>query len=236
MSHMRGIFFDIHALVYGPEGADFLSEVLRGEGIAAEPAEVAEVLTRLPGELQALRQAVRTEEQEDDCNRALLPVLLAELGAHNVTDALLMRLVETVHQQSAWYSMYPETLPVLEELKRRGYSMAVVSNWAPSLGRFVREFELHQYLPVAVSSGEVGLPKPDPYIFHQALKRTGLPAAEVVHVGPSVGLDVAGALQAGLTPVWINRTGIPTGHEIATVTDLRGLLMLAPKAGDEPCS
>jgi hypothetical protein len=37
----------------------------------------------------------------------------------------------------------------------------------------------------------------------------------------------------GILPVWLNRTGISTGHEVLTVTDLRGVLMLAPKAGDE---
>ncbi|HWI60202.1 MAG TPA: HAD-IA family hydrolase [Symbiobacteriaceae bacterium] len=233
---MRGIFFDLNALVYGPEGADFLSEVLRGEGIQAEPAEVADALSRLPAELQALRRTLRTEEQEDDCNRAMVPALLANLGVPGVTDALLMRLVEAVHQYSGWYSMYPETLPVLEELKNRGYVMAVVANWAPSLGRFLREFELDGYFQAAVASGEVGLSKPDPYIFHQALKQVGLPAEQVFHVGPAIAQDVTGALRAGLTPVWLNRTGIPTGHEVISITDLRGLLLLEPKAGDTPCN
>ncbi|MDF2629607.1 MAG: hypothetical protein K0R39_3438 [Symbiobacteriaceae bacterium] len=229
---MQGIFFDIAALVYGPEGADFLSEVLRGEGIAAEPAEVAEALNHLPAELNGLRQTLRDEEQENEYNRLMLPALLTALGVKNPTDALIMRLVETVHQYSAWYSLYPETLPVLEELKNRGYKLAVVANWAPSLVRFLHEFELDTYFQAIVASGEVGLSKPDPYIFHQALKKLGLGEQDVLHVGPSINQDVTGALRAGLTPVWLNRTGIATGHEVVSITDLRGLLMLAPKAGE----
>lgn len=229
---MKGIFFDITALVYGPEGADFLSEVLRGEGIAAEPAEVADALKRLPAELQAMGQHLRDEEQENEYNRLMLPALLTALGVKNPTDALLMRLVETVHQYSAWYSLYPETLPVLEELKNRGYRMAVVANWAPSLGRFLKEFELDTYFQAVAASSEVGLSKPDPYIFHQALKQLGLTPDQTLHVGPSINQDVTGALRAGLTPVWLNRTGIATGHEVVSITDLRGLLMLAPKAGE----
>jgi HAD superfamily hydrolase (TIGR01509 family) len=229
---MKSIFFDITALVYGPEGADFLSEVLRAESIQAEPAEVADALGRLPAELQAMRQQLRDEEQENEYNRLMLPALLTALGVKNPTDALLIRLVETVHQYSAWYSLYPETLPVLEELKNRGYQMAVVSNWAPSLGRFLHEFELDAYFQAVVSSSEVGLSKPDPYIFHQALKKLNLAPEQVLHVGPSINQDVTGALRAGLTPVWLNRTGIATGHEVISITDLRGLLMLAPKAGE----
>lgn len=230
---MKGILFDITAFVYGPEGADFLGEVLRSEGIQAEPAEVAEALNRLPAELQAMRHQLRDEEQENEYNRLMLPALLTALGVNNATDALLMRLVETVHQYSAWYSLYPETLPVLEALKNRGCQMAVVANWAPSLARFLREFELDNYFQAAVASGEVGLSKPDPYIFHQALKKLNLTADQVLHVGPSINLDVTGALRAGLTPVWLNRTGIATGHEVVSITDLRGLLMLAPKAGED---
>jgi HAD superfamily hydrolase (TIGR01509 family) len=229
---MKSIFFDITALVYGPEGADFLSEVLRAESIPAEPAEVADALGRLPAELQAMRQQLRDEDQENEYNRLMLPALLTALGVKNPTDALLMRLVETVHQYSAWYSLYPETLPVLEELKNRGYQMAVVANWAPSLGRFLKEFELDAYFQAAIASSEVGLSKPDPYIFHQALKRLNLTADQTFHVGPSINQDVTGALRAGLTPVWLNRTGISTGHEVVSITDLRGLLMLAPKAGE----
>ncbi|HYG59750.1 MAG TPA: HAD family hydrolase [Symbiobacteriaceae bacterium] len=233
---MRGICFDIGALVYGPMGAEFLTEVLRGEGIQAEQAEVEDALARLPGELQALKAAIRTEEQENDYNRAMLALLVTELGVPNVTDALLLRLAETVHEYHAYFSMYPETLPVLEELKSRGLPMAVVANWAPSLGRLLREFALEGYFSAVLPSAAVGLSKPDPYIFHQALKALGVRPEEAAHVGPSLAEDITGALRAGITPVWLNRAAIPTGQEVLTISDLRGLLMLAPKAGDPMCS
>jgi HAD superfamily hydrolase (TIGR01509 family) len=229
---IRGILFDMRALVYGPSGADFLSEVLRGEGISVEPVEVTDALQRMPQELKGARTAMRTEEQENDYHRAMLPVLLEALGVADATDALVMRLVETVHQYSAYYSLYPEALSVLEELKQRGCTMAVVANWEPSLQRFIREFELEGYVTAAVSSLEVGVAKPDPYIFAQALKAAGLKEAETVHVGPDLTEDVTGAMAADIRPVWLNRTGIPTGHEVLSITDLRGLLLLVPKAGE----
>jgi HAD superfamily hydrolase (TIGR01509 family) len=229
---MNGILFDVEALFYGPSGTDFLSEVLRGEGISVEPVEVTEALRRLPQELREARTAMRTEEQENDYHRAMLPVLLESLGVADATDALVMRLLETVHQYSAFWSMYPETLPVLEELKQRGFTMAVVGNWEPSLPRLVREFELEGYFAAVLPSLAIGMAKPDAYFFHQALKRAGLKAAETLHVGPSLNDDVAGATGAGIAPVWLNRTGIPTSHAVPTITDLRGLLLLAPKAGE----
>jgi FMN phosphatase YigB (HAD superfamily) len=225
-NYMRGIFFDINGLVYGPTGGEFLSEVLRAESIMVDAHQVTDALARLPGELQAARHAMRTEEQENDYYRAMLPALLAAVGVADPTDALLMRLLEAIHQYSAYFSMYPETLPVLEELKWRGYVMAVVSDWAPSLARFVREFELDGYFRAVLPCDQ----------YHVALERTGLAAADTFYVSPGLHLDLAAAARAGLTPIWVNRTGISTGHEVLTVTDLRGLLILAPKAGDEPCN
>lgn len=224
---IRGITFAMRALAYGPSGAEFLSEVLQGESIQVSPTEVEEALARLPEDLRLGASAMRTEEQEDDYWRSALPVLLPELGVRHPTEALLLRLLETVHESHAYWSMYPETLPVLLELRNRGLRLGVVSNWAPSLGRFVREFELDSFFEVVVSSGAAGLAKPDPHIFHQALKRMGVKPEEAIHCGPSLPEDVTGALRAGMIPVWLNRTGIPTGYELLTITDLRGLLMLA---------
>jgi len=227
---LRAVCFDIRALVYGPSGPDFLSEVLRAEAIDVEPADVAAALERLPEDLMLARTAMRTEEQENDYQRAMLPPLLQNLGLRFPTDALLLRLLESIHEYHAYYSMYPETLPVLEELRHRGLLLAVVANWEPSLRRLVREFELDEYFRIVVASAEVGLAKPDPYIFHQALKPLNVAVADALHVGPSLKEDVAGAVRAGIAPLWLNRTGIAAGFEVLTVTDLRGVLLVAGKA------
>ncbi len=223
---------DIRALVYGPSGADFLSEVFRAESINAEPIEVTEALNRLPEELRSLRTAMRTEEQENDYHRAIIGPLLKNLGVPFPTHALLMRLLEAIHQYSAYYSLYPEALPVLEELQNRGFKLGVVSNWEPSLRRMILEFEIDIYIDAVVSSLEVGAAKPDPFIFRRALNELGVGPVDTVHVGPSFEEDVTGAIRAGIRPVWLNRTGISTGHEVLTIEDLRGLLLLAQKAGN----
>lgn len=229
---INGILFDVQALFYGPTAADFLSEVLRGEGISVEPVEVTEALARLPVALGQARQSLRTEAMEDDYYQAMLPALLANLGVAETTNALLLRLVEHLHEYHAYWSMYPETLPVLEELKKRGFTMAVVANWEPSLPRFIKAFDLAAYFAAVVPSMAVGVAKPDPSLFHRLLKESGLKAEETLHVGPSLAEDVAGAICAGLRPIWLNRTGIPTDHEVLTITDLRGLLLLVQKAGE----
>lgn len=229
---IRAIFFDVRALLYGPQGPELLGEILRSEGIQVTTAEVADGLERLPAELKQARLQIRTEEQENDYHRAMLPALLRNVGGRFPTDALVMRLLEGLHQYSAYWSLYPETLPVLEELKQRGIALGVIANWEPSLPRFLAEFELDGYFDLALSSMAAGIAKPDPALFRRAVREIGVPADAALHAGPSIEEDVAGAISAGLTPVWVNRTGIPTGHEVLSITDLRGLLMLAQKVGE----
>jgi putative hydrolase of the HAD superfamily len=229
---VRAILMETRSLLYGPSVTELLSEILQGEGIGASPAEVQDALERLTSDLQAARTAVRTEEMENDYHRALLPALLVNLGVPFPTDALLLRLVESVYQYSAYWSMYPETLPVLAELKRRGLQLAVVSNWAPSLPRFISDFALESHFETLLASTAIGVAKPDPFLFHRALKQLGVCADEALHVGPSLMEDVAGAMSAGIRPVWLNRTGVTTGQEVVTITDLRGLLLLVGAPGE----
>lgn len=59
----------------------------------------------------------------------------------------------------------------------------------------------------AVISGELGVAKPDPAIFGEALDRAGVQPGEAVFVGDSVEHDMAGARAAGLPSVWVNRYG-----------------------------
>ncbi len=229
---VRAILFDALALFYGPTGPELLAEVLRTDGLNVTDEEVADAVERLPEEIRAARREIRTEEQENDYHPAMLPELLRILGVAHPTDAQVLRLVEMLHEYHAFFSMYPETLPVLEELRKRGLKLGVVANWEPSLPRFIREFELDGYFDAIVSSMAEGIAKPDPILFHRALKRLGVKAEDALHAGPHMKEDVTGALQAGIRPVWLNRTGISTGHEVLTITDLRGLLMLAQKAGE----
>lgn len=232
---IRAVFFDVRALLYGPQGPELLAEMLRGEGVAVTPDAVAAGLSRLPADLREARLQIRTEEQEDAYHRKLIPTLLEALGMAEVSapsaGGLVPRLMESLHQYPAWWSMYPETLPVLEELKRRALKLGVIANWEPSLHRFLRDFELGTYFDVILPSMGAGVAKPDPRLFRQALEAVGCDPAEALHCGPSIPEDVEGALAAGMVPVWVNRTGIPTGHEVLSVSDLRGLLMLVGEEG-----
>lgn len=58
-------------------------------------------------------------------------------------------------------------------------------------------------LDFLVTSEEAGVEKPDPAFFAQCAQKAGCRAGECVFVGDSLRHDVAGALDAGMYPVWL---------------------------------
>jgi HAD superfamily hydrolase (TIGR01509 family) len=85
-------------------------------------------------------------------------------------------------------------------------SLALVSNfdYAPYVHELMVRLELKPLFDTILVSDAVGVKKPHPDIFAQALQRLNLTPDEVVHVGDSQE-DVEGALGAGIRPIWIDR-------------------------------
>ena len=99
----------------------------------------------------------------------------------------------------------PECTPVLEVLQRHK-TLGLISNFdhPPHVRAVVRDLGLEKFFTAVVISGDVGIKKPDPRIYHLALERTGLQSDEVIYVGDTEE-DVVGSILAGITPVLIQR-------------------------------
>ncbi|MEX1253987.1 MAG: HAD family hydrolase [Dehalococcoidia bacterium] len=82
-----------------------------------------------------------------------------------------------------------------------------------------------------VSSEEVRVYKPHDSIFHHTCARLGVAPEEAMYVGDSPWADVAGARNAGLRAVWLNRRDTPWPDDIEppneSVSAITGLLDLA---------
>ena len=66
---------------------------------------------------------------------------------------------------------------------------------------------LDAHFDLVLASSELGVLKPDPRIFMYACEKLQVSPEQAWHVGDSLSMDVAGAKAAGLTAVWLNRTG-----------------------------
>lgn len=175
-------------------------------------------------ELTALRQwalsyrvevfstALRAQENPDS-------ELAAELSSHFATERRrLQRLM-------------PDALETLVRLKATR-KIALLTNGAPDLQRekIAASGLGHLFDAIAVS-GERGVGKPRPEIFHMLLADLGVSAENAVMVGNSLERDIAGALNAKLAAaIWIQvpgseeRADVEPHHTIRGLHEIPGLL------------
>ena len=101
---------------------------------------------------------------------------------------------------------FPEARPALEELRRRGWRTAILSNTDRPLIE-ASQRRLGVPFDEVVVAGEIGSYKPAHGHWHTFFERTDAVRDRHVHVGASLYHDVAPARELGLNIVWINRGG-----------------------------
>jgi HAD superfamily hydrolase (TIGR01662 family) len=109
------------------------------------------------------------------------------------------------------FELYEDVIPVLDELRKAGLKIGLVSNSA----RDVRAFARHHALDIdaGISSFHHGKTKPHASIFRAVLDLLEVEPAETAMVGDTLEDDVQGALALGMRAVLVDRLGIHPGYE-----------------------
>ncbi len=105
--------------------------------------------------------------------------------------------------------LYPDVVSTFDVLAPH-FKLGLLSNG----NTYPERCGLEGYLTFVVFSQDVQIEKPDRRIFEITAKRAGCELAQMLHVGDSLENDVAGARNAGVHSVWLNREGIPNNTEI----------------------
>ena len=112
--------------------------------------------------------------------------------------------------------LMPDAKETLARLKPH-FKIGLLTNGAPDLQREkIASSGLARFFDAVAVSGECGIGKPKPGIFHLLLRELGSPPEAAVMVGNSLARDIAGAQSAGIArTVWLN---VPGSEEFAAVT------------------
>lgn len=123
--------------------------------------------------------------------------------------------------------IFPDSLPLLKELKKRGYITGVITNGPSALQNHkMDQSGLRPYCDIVVVSGDVGVHKPNPALFTYTADKLGIPASECVYVGDHPVNDIQGSLKAGMRAIRMNygwfkdkdlRDDVPTVERIIDV-------------------
>jgi HAD superfamily hydrolase (TIGR01549 family) len=132
--------------------------------------------------------------------------------------------------------LIPGAAELVHELKRLGYPLALVADGPRgTFENVLRQHGLYDSFDAFAISGDVGVAKPDPLMFHTALKALSIPETDhprVVMVGNSLARDIKGANDLCLISVWLDwsprRSKIPAdSSEIPQYTIKQPLDLLA---------
>jgi len=126
-----------------------------------------------------------------------------------------------------WVDVVPGIRDGLRALASAGVRLGVVSNADGMMGQRLAQLEVCQVGPgiaveveCVIDSGNVGIMKPDPRIFHAALEVMGIGPDEALYVGDMPAIDVVGARRAGLRPVLMDPLGLHHGADYDRTSSL----------------
>jgi HAD superfamily hydrolase (TIGR01509 family) len=203
----RACIFDAGGTLVHPDWPRLsqISEEVTGRGfVAGEMGRAfAEVLRKLGIDMQREGFVMPDELKKEHWTfRSVYRALgLDEKSCNDV-----MERVTAAHlERHLWSRVDPDAARVLDELKRQGLIVAVISNTED--GRLVDSLEacgLSNHFDLLVDSHLVGHRKPDPAIFRLALERLGVEADEAAYIGDSYASDALAACANGLRGILLD--------------------------------
>jgi len=216
------LFFDAgNTLVYPNLGLVAGKLAGRGAAVTTAALDAAEQRTRFQMDDPGL---IRTSNDDARWNLYFRTIF----HACGVTDALIVEAVleelRAIHRTNNLWEIVPPEVPVaLESLKGR-YRLSVISNANGTVREKLRRVGLLGYFETVIDSGEEGVEKPDPRIFHAAVERTGARMEQSLYIGDMYHIDVAGARAAGMAVVLLDPAGL---HHDKPVRRVPGLAAFA---------
>lgn len=127
-------------------------------------------------------------------------------------------------------TLFADTLPVLTELRRRGYALGIVTNGVSELqNKKLDVCGLRPLMDTVVVSGDYAIHKPDRRIFDIAANCLGLSPERIVFVGDHPINDLQGAQNAGMQVIRMMQgvfveQSVPDTIEICTLKELFSFL------------
>jgi HAD superfamily hydrolase (TIGR01662 family) len=154
----------------------------------------------------------RDSEMIEHTTGAILRSLLSRWGYADLPESLLSSALQAMYQISeAYWHVETESQAALEDLRRQGYRLGLISNAADdaNVQRLVHKAALRPYFDVILTSAAQGIRKPHPRIFYTALETWQAVPSQAVMVGDTLSADIQGANNLGIYSVWVTRRAAP---------------------------
>ena len=184
--------------------------------------EFHEVYHPLNEELWVLYRADKITKDELNRTRFMKP--LEHYGIHDI------ELADHLSEDYVYWSprivrLVPGTMELLDYLRPKYHLHLITNGFQEVQHTKLNGSGLEPYFETLTVSEEVGVKKPNPEIFHYALRKAGAIAEESIMIGDEMAVDIDGARAAGMDTVMFNpKREIIEGNRTFEVNDLREIL------------
>jgi HAD superfamily hydrolase (TIGR01549 family) len=191
MNNIKAVVFDLYGtLIYIKSEVD----------TKAYTGIIRELGIRNGEELNYVRKVILTEQN------STIRIMVNKIKPNTFID--FNKYEKNIAEEISNAIIYPETISVLEELKKRNIKLGLISNLATPYKKPFYDFKLDNYFDVKIFSCDVGLKKPDPKIFNLMIKSLGFKPEEILMVGDSINSDYLGAknIEVGMNALHLDRS------------------------------
>lgn len=121
--------------------------------------------------------------------------------------------------------LVPSSLDILEYLKKKGYTIHIISNgFRDVTHRKVEESGIKAYITTITSADDVGVRKPNPKVFNYAINLAKATKQESIIIGDDWVADIKGAKDFGIDAIYFNPLNeFSVASEITTIKKLEEL-------------
>jgi putative hydrolase of the HAD superfamily len=211
-SPIQVVFFDAAGTLFhvkGSVGAVYL-EYAKKYGVSASPEALEPAFQRAFADAPPLAFSVSDPHEIKACERLwwfdVVHNVFYRIGMFPGFDDYFDKVFNYFASADAW-NLYPDVVPALEALKRRGLELGVVSNFDSRLYEILIGLGIDRFFDSVTLSTLVGAAKPAAQIFQRAAAKHGIAGKQALHVGDSLLEDIRGAAAAGLNGALLDRHG-----------------------------
>ena len=199
---IRLITFDLDDTFWETKPAIQSAETVLRDWLAKHAPRLGEFPVEALGAIR--RMLVEREptlrHRVSELRRRILQHALGDAGyPREEADELAERAFQVFLDARHEVEIFPDVQPTLEFLANH-YTLGVITNGNAD----VRRLGLADYFQFTLCAEELGVGKPDPHPFQQALRLGDARPEQAVHVGDHALDDIAGAQQAGMRAIWFN--------------------------------
>ena len=214
---ITAVFFDLYNTLAGfrPSRYEIQSEALADFGISVTPDGILRgyyLADAFMSEQNATKPVRSLSRDENRMFFAEYERRVLRGAGVEVSQEQAWQIWRRIRKIDYGLALFDDTIPALNACRQMGLTVGLISNMNQSGDELADSMGLLPYIDLSITSHEVGAEKPNQLIFERALERAGARPERAVHVGDQITSDIAGAVNAGINAVLLDRDGNHKGY------------------------